>query len=881
MAVPTQTDIANQMIQQLRILDPSVSAALGTPERKIIDTVAQALADAQLDLSVLSGSLNLDSKFGADLDAFLSLFKFARQIGTASQGVVTVSRLEASNFDIRIPLGTQFAASATLDTSVLQGLNVTFQTTSDVVLSAGETSVSVPIRASQIGSLYNVATNTITSFVGTSVAGITDVTNPVPTIGGSDAESDAVLKVRFKNTLFRNLAGTLDQYLALAVAGAFTNKANVIGPISRYREYIEIPPVDDNTAYDVNDDGTPEAGAGSANQYTTGLSTVPYSAHVYTDQPSFIATGEGVGAIFYTEGIDFVINTDSDRDKGDAHRLATVGRGPALADAANQPNVTFLNVYTGADDSVNAARPGDIVLFEHSYLSSESRNSYENNINNCVDVFINGSNDTPATTVIPRPTAGANLFVNNTSHRLHFDNYRRLGSPDARPLLGNIFTSLYWNPLESLPDFIQVDNNTYFQGTHYWPVIDVSSNGGTVRARTGIEWSTDAKSQATGDGTFYTGPRITATDPDTATSISIENYTFDKNVYDLQSALEGSKQVTTDVLVHKATTRYFKFNINAMYAAGGSRAAINAATSAALNSWLQSLYFGNTIQLSDILQQIHNTSGIDNVRWTHDVDESIDRVIETDANGVPRLGAIVDRVTTGSVTPGVIETQQWYLTGDPTAGTYDITHDGLTATVNFNATAGTIQSAIRTAFGDTNLLVTGTGTPTDPFRLTWALANEIQTVTLTGTGLGGTFKLSFEDEQTGTIAYNASAATLQSALEALANIVPGDVSVSGSAGGPYTVTFAGAYLNTNVEPLVADTAGLTGTDPAISVATTAQGSYGPRTLIKITPSFSGGFNEDFTLNDNELPALPIGTTSGDTVAGLIIRPRAQNTWTKG
>jgi hypothetical protein len=49
----TQSQIALQMLAQFRRLDPSVSAEVGTPERKILDTVAQSLSDSQLDLSAL------------------------------------------------------------------------------------------------------------------------------------------------------------------------------------------------------------------------------------------------------------------------------------------------------------------------------------------------------------------------------------------------------------------------------------------------------------------------------------------------------------------------------------------------------------------------------------------------------------------------------------------------------------------------------------------------------------------------------------------------------------------------------------------------------------------------------------------------------------
>src|SRR5881275_3033747 len=105
----TQKDLASQMLAQLRLLDPSVSAEVGTPERKILDTIAQALSDAQVDLVQLSGALDVDAKVGANLDKFLALFGFGRQDPTRATGFVEFGREEnaPSNVNIRIPVGTQ------------------------------------------------------------------------------------------------------------------------------------------------------------------------------------------------------------------------------------------------------------------------------------------------------------------------------------------------------------------------------------------------------------------------------------------------------------------------------------------------------------------------------------------------------------------------------------------------------------------------------------------------------------------------------------------------------------------------------------------------------------------------------------------------------
>src|ERR1035441_22927 len=106
----TQSDIALQMVAQIRLLDPGISAEIGTPERKIIDTVAAALANSQVDLTGLAGSLDVSAMFGSNLDAFLSIFGFGRQQSVAASGFVIFSLVTPSTVDIRIPGNTQVVA---------------------------------------------------------------------------------------------------------------------------------------------------------------------------------------------------------------------------------------------------------------------------------------------------------------------------------------------------------------------------------------------------------------------------------------------------------------------------------------------------------------------------------------------------------------------------------------------------------------------------------------------------------------------------------------------------------------------------------------------------------------------------------------------------
>ena len=80
-------------------------------------------------------------------------------------------------------------------------------------------------------------------------------------------------------------------------------------------------------------------------------------------------------------------------------------------------------------------------------------------------------------------------------------------------------------------------------------------------------------------------------------------------------------------------------------------------------------------------------------------------------------------------------------------------------------------------------------------------------ITVTDSGGGGsdTFTLFVDGVESGTIAEDATASTVETTLEAMSNIVSGDVSVSGSTGGPWTITFTQNYA---------------GLYPAVSVGTT-------------------------------------------------------------
>jgi hypothetical protein len=117
------------------------------------------------------------------------------------------------------------------------------------------------------------------------------------------------------------------------------------------------------------------------------------------------------------------------------------------------------------------------------------------------------------------------------------------------------------------------------------------------------------------------------------------------------------------------------------------------------------------------------------------------------------------------------------------------------------------------------------GTP-----LTTVKTSEVQTVTLTA-ATGGTFTLTLSGQTTGAIAYNAAASAVQTAIAALSNVGSGNVVVTGSDGGPYTVTFSNSLGNLATMTATDST---TGTGHGVAVASVSD-TGGPNSVGKYGP----------------------------------------------
>jgi len=561
MALSSQ-QILNQMIAQLQISDPDLSLAVGTPEWKILATVAEVIADAQSDTNTLQYVFDIDTKVGSDLDKFVALFGFARQGGTQSTGTVTFSTTLPAAVDTVIPAGSVISTQATNTSSA-----ISFVTTASVVLFNGTTSVDAPIQCTVVGVAGNVAAGTITTIGNTAASIISSVTNTIATDGGTEIETDAALRVRFKNTVLRNVSGTTDQFLAIALDSPYTNSANVIGPLSRYTEYLQVP------------------------SSLTMSSQLPYSKYTYNFDYYLSQTSIGAAEILFQPGTDYSFN-------------ATV-----------PPAITLLQ-----QDQSRGLTVGSVLLLEQSYCSVNSRNYPPSGTTNYVDVYVDGVDQETATDSLVFPDQTKN-FVTTSGSTYFTGNYIRANTHSALTA-GNRFQSLLFQPVYSIPEGTDViiNGTTYSEGQDYWFVQDTTLTKGSKRAMNGLELGPNMTNAVT-SGTTYT-----------------YSYIFNELPMTLNELMDDHKQITTDVLVHQATYRYFNINLVVIYSAGFSSTAVNAGITTALTTFFQKINFGTQIIFADILQQVLGVSGVANARMATAGDGISYGVQEYAPDGVTQIG---------------------------------------------------------------------------------------------------------------------------------------------------------------------------------------------------------------------------------------------------
>ena len=170
---------------------------------------------------------------------------------------------------------------------------------------------------------------------------------------------------------------------------------------------------------------------------------------------------------------------------------------------------------------------------------------------------------------------------------------------------------------------------------------------------------------------------------------------------------------------------------------------------------------------------------------------------------VLRAGMLMGKITSGGkYAPSVLGV----LSGAGTEDDTELTVSAAVATeINRRiGSSGTFKltgppsaaGTVRTSTVTYSAVDTGTGAIT----VTALSADEVWTLTFGADADGGNFRIGVTTSAgttywTGDLAYNASAATIETAVEALTGVGAGNLTVAGSAGGPYTFTGTSSLAN--------------------------------------------------------------------------------------
>ena len=268
-------------------------------------------------------------------------------------------------------------------------------------------------------------------------------------------------------------------------------------------------------------------------------------------------------------------------------------------------------------------------------------------------------------------------------------------------------------------------------------------------------------------------------------------------------------------------------------------------------------------------------------------------------------------ITPSTTTAGVAAVNEIQLVtpaGLITGGTWTITYDGqTTSALAHNANAATITAALvalsNVASGD--MVATGGPISSAPVTITVAGAlaatnvaevtvdasslttttvtltpstvtagvaavNEVQTLTPGGVVTGGTYTITFDGFTSSAIAFDANAATITTALDAMSNLAPGDCVATGGPVniGNVTLTFGGARAGTNV-PQVTIQSSLTGVDPTLTPSTTTAGVAAVNEVQRLTMAgvpFGGTFT--ITYSGQTTSALAYNASNATIQAAL-------------
>jgi uncharacterized phage protein gp47/JayE len=436
------------------------------------------------------------------------------------------------------------------------------QTTVGAVLNPGQYSAEVPVQALAAGPVGNVAAGLLTQVVQPG-GGINSVVNANPLSGGSAQESDEELRQRFKATVFRSLAGTQAMYEGVA------------------REIPQDPNLPDTRAISrVNVLGSSKRWREQI-QITAGTATsiIKGAAFIFADNV-FVGSDIDAGNML-TPGVHYTFTPSNPTNRADASAVLS---------------------------SLSAAgMPDGLYDLDFEYVPQASRNDpgatrfAQGGINNRVDVWVDGQ--VIETAVQSIVFSDVKKFVSTPTTNTYYNaRFTQDNDAVATPVVNNIFIPLAFGPVLTVPDQMTIAGVTYVEGTDYWVVHQNDCFGYGPNSLFGLAWSAAKR-------------------PVNNTVFSI-TYTFNKVSRLLQDAIAQWRLVGTDAKAHSGKRVSLRFNFAIMYDRRFDPSVVKTEIDVALSDFLSNLGFEAQLQISDVLQTVHNVPGVDNVRMLTSTDSA-------------------------------------------------------------------------------------------------------------------------------------------------------------------------------------------------------------------------------------------------------------------
>lgn len=816
--MPSRDEVLASLRDSLTLSDPGWDISPGTPEYKILEAVAQEIENLTYDSVLSDYHFDIDKKSGPELDQFVGLFGFSRIPAQKAAGTVTFSRGSAAGQDYPISLATQvFAPANAVNPSIY------FQTTVNVALTKNSTTVVVPVEAVVAGSAGNVTAGAITSMA-SAVGGITNVINILPMLGGTDSETDGDLRDRWRRTVFRNISGTEDQFIAICLNDSAVARTLCLGPISRYSEQLQIP----NTCYDANT--LPNIGGGTTYQQTTltnnpltsgGTSMTVTSASGFPGSPTvpnpfYIQVENEIMKVTNVSGTTFTLVRGQAGTTASAHVQTTtltliplltstvVGSaytyptggdffghdmGLSTEDLGQRNNDYVLLTSVPATFLVlNSTKypTGDVVDLEHEYCASASRNVPGSGTLDKVDLFVNASETTTVTESVPFSTAASSRFgtAAGTPNAGNLDQAQWLRDDGiTNPISQNYFLRLFKNPLMSVPSSITVAGTTFYKDQDYFFIKDISDYQGSPRASEGLEWNAPYTPRPAAAPTFVVNAGLGKITPGWHAYVQ----TFFVNG---QESLPSNVSATNNFIANDAAT--VTINTVGSPPAGTvwrrlyrSRSSVSTGAAAAGPFYLIKTFLNNTVTS---WQDTKADSALKTIQPPQfdptSMNGTLFQVTYGFGSAVERLDAQVNLVRLVGMDTLVHRARPVNLKFNlavvlnqgvsPTTANANISNV-LDNWLSHKSFAGDVQVA-------DVIEIAGLAAGIDNIRLlkSGEARNEVQIVTVSGSdAVNDTYRLtvqhsSADQYQTGLIAFNADRTTTQQALEALPTIQEGD-----------------------------------------------------------------------------------------------------------